>query len=241
MAFLRIRFPGMWGVGSVVSSAEWEAIDAMRPDAIDGGAGGTYAPTGALVIGGLETELAATDLTISATAMAVSAPGTWTAAQTHNAAVTFNSTITSAGANSWAGAQTFSAASSILLSMTQPASNADPGASKLYSTNVEKAWGNIVTDGAGSYTVNDGFNIDSCTITATYVEVTWRRAFANANYAPTVTCNGSGIDVIIANINFAAQTTAKTRIFFTQLWGGVSAINPATLGFTFVIRVSGRH
>lgn len=86
MAFLRIRFPGMWGVGSVAGAAEFEALDAMRPDAIDGGAGGTYAPTGLLSIGGLATTLNPTTLTLSPTTAVLS--GTWSGTVTETLAVT---------------------------------------------------------------------------------------------------------------------------------------------------------
>lgn len=92
--FSRIRMINGWFTGSVVSNLELEAIDAMRPKAIDGDGGGTYAPTATLTIGGLATTLSATTLTLSATAMAVSAPGTWTAVQTFNAAVTYGASGT---------------------------------------------------------------------------------------------------------------------------------------------------
>lgn len=82
--FSRIRMSGGWFTGSTVSALEFEAIDAMRPSAIDGDGGGTYAPSALLSIGGLSTTLSASTLTLSAAAMAVSAPGTWTAAQTIN-------------------------------------------------------------------------------------------------------------------------------------------------------------
>ena len=82
---------GAWCIGSPVSPAEFEAIDAMRPKAIDGDGGGTYAPSALLSIGGLHVRLNPTTLTLSATAMAVSAPGTWTGAQTHQAAINMSS------------------------------------------------------------------------------------------------------------------------------------------------------
>lgn len=232
MAFLRIRFPGMWGVGSVVSAAEFEAIDAMRPDAIDGGAGGTYAPSALLSIGGLAVTLNPTTLTLSATAMAVSAPGTWTAAQTINANVALTGTLSG----------TISLSATTTLSATQPAKNADPGGNnRLYSTNTAKAWAKITTDGAGSYTIDDGYNIASCTVAATYVEVTWARAFATADYAPTVTAGIPFLpNAINATIGYLSQTTAKTRIHFWDIVGAAT-LNPATNSVVFFLSVMGRQ
>ena len=52
MTIARIRTPGTWTDGSVVLDTEMEAIDANLVKAVDGVAGGTYAPTNPLVIGG---------------------------------------------------------------------------------------------------------------------------------------------------------------------------------------------
>mgnify|MGYP000122525934 FL=1 len=49
--FTRARAPGLWILGSVVSPAELEHLDDYSL-AIDGDAGGTYAPSAAIVIGG---------------------------------------------------------------------------------------------------------------------------------------------------------------------------------------------
>jgi hypothetical protein len=52
MSFTRTRLPGFWTFGSAVLPGEFEHIDDYAY-AIDGKAGGTYAPTGLITIGGL--------------------------------------------------------------------------------------------------------------------------------------------------------------------------------------------
>lgn len=52
MGFERIRAPGGWTLNSVVDPEEFEAIDAARPDMVDGGGGGEYEPTEQIGIGG---------------------------------------------------------------------------------------------------------------------------------------------------------------------------------------------
>jgi hypothetical protein len=128
----------------------------------------------------------------------------------------------------------------IQLNGTSPLSSVDPGQHVFSSAHYSKAWGRILLDGAGSYSVEDGLNIDSVTVTSTYVEVNWARIFFNNKYAPNVTGEGSATSSITGHVNYAAQTTAKTRIFFFEHVGGTSAVNPATTSFRFTIDVKGR-
>jgi hypothetical protein len=104
--FTRIRMEDGWYLSSVISPLEFEALDAIRPSCIDGDGGGTYAVSALLSIGGLAVTLNPATLTLSAAAMAVSAPGTWSAAQTFGS----GAPIASAGANTWTGANTFAGA-----------------------------------------------------------------------------------------------------------------------------------
>lgn len=53
MNFSRFRIPGGWITGTTIQPAEMEGFDAMRPLLIDTAAGGSYAPTGQIHIGGL--------------------------------------------------------------------------------------------------------------------------------------------------------------------------------------------
>lgn len=52
MTFPRLRAPGLWVTGSVLSAAELETLDDHQSKAIDGYAGGTWAPTSEIVLGG---------------------------------------------------------------------------------------------------------------------------------------------------------------------------------------------
>lgn len=117
--FTRVRSLGGWFLGSVILPAEIEALDARGPHTIEDG-GGTWAFTTPAILGGGAITLNPTTLTLSATAMAVSAPGTWTAAQTANAAWTFASAVNLNGAVTLgaAGTMTSNSASSISLSGT---------------------------------------------------------------------------------------------------------------------------
>lgn len=54
---------------------------------------------------------------------------------------------------------------------------------KLTSSNTPKAWGNIGVN-AGSFTVNEGFNIQSVGFSGIGMRVTLASAMANANYCP---------------------------------------------------------
>jgi hypothetical protein len=132
--------------------------------------------------------------------------------------------------------------STVLLGATQPAKNADPGANnRLYSTNTLKAWGKISTDGAGSYTIDDGYNIASVTVNAAYVEITWARAFANADYAPCVTASIPFVpNAVLPNVSFPNQTTTKTRVYFYDVIGA-AALAPTTNIVQFSINVPGRQ
>ena len=132
--FALVRSLGGWFLGSVILPAEIAALDERGPHTIEDG-GGTWAFTTPAILGGGAITLNPTTLTLSATAMAVSAPGTWTAAQTINAGMTWGAAgtivtnaatvttlagpITSSGANTWTGAQTYGAAATVVLTPTR--------------------------------------------------------------------------------------------------------------------------
>ena len=52
MTFARIRAPGLWVLGAVITPTEMEKFDQDQSQAVDGTGGGTYAPTNRIVIGG---------------------------------------------------------------------------------------------------------------------------------------------------------------------------------------------
>lgn len=51
MSFTRVK-PSNWGVGEKLTSSQVNTADARWPSVIDGGAGGTYAPSGLISVGG---------------------------------------------------------------------------------------------------------------------------------------------------------------------------------------------
>lgn len=53
MSFARQRLPGKWLSGSIIAQAELETWDTSISNALDGAAGGTWAPSSAITIGGL--------------------------------------------------------------------------------------------------------------------------------------------------------------------------------------------
>jgi hypothetical protein len=72
MSFTRAN-PSGWGTGGQVTSGQLNQIDINQANAIDGAAGGTYAPSGALVLGG-------SGVTLSGANHAVASGGTLTVA-----------------------------------------------------------------------------------------------------------------------------------------------------------------
>jgi len=65
--FVRERAAGLWILGSVVDPLEFEHIDRDKALALDGGAGGSYSMSSALVLGGAGVDLAGANHVISGT------------------------------------------------------------------------------------------------------------------------------------------------------------------------------
>jgi len=74
--------------------------------------------------------------------------------------------------------------------------------------NVAKAWATFTTDGVGAVTLNDGFNITSVAISGIYVLVTFASAFANANYAISISHTAAVTEFYYAS----APSTADVKI-----------------------------
>ena len=136
---------------------------------------------------------------------------------------------------------------SLPMNGAQPTSSANPGENTAHSTNISKAWATITTDGAGNATVQDGLNIASLAVVADtgplnpgYVEVTFTRAFANANYAPVVTCQGGGLSMIVGSVASSPKTTTAMRVYFWDVQGGAT-VDPDAKALTFWTDVKGRH
>lgn len=127
----------------------------------------------------------------------------------------------------------------IQLNGTEPAASADPGQHVLSAAHYSKAWATVQLDGGGGYAIGDNINVASLTVTATYVEVTWARAFANANYAPIITGEDTGTLFVVGAFQKGSQTTAKTRIRFRDAITN-AYLDPSNEIFFFTIDVKGR-
>lgn len=64
----------------------------------------------------------------------------------------------------------------------------------LTPTNIPKAWGRITTNGAGSVTMADGFNMGTPTLSSNNIVVDFTTDMANANYTVLCTAQGSNPD-----------------------------------------------
>ena len=97
----------------------------------------------------------------------------------------------------------------IQLTGTDPNQGVDPGANNaLHAIAIPKAWGNVVLSGGSPYTPVGSYNVDTVEDTATPGEykVTFKRAMANAFYAPIV---------IVRTVGFAAAVVGISAGHFT--------------------------
>lgn len=125
--------------------------------------------------------------------------------------------------------------SRLVLTGTQPASTADPGANTLHSTNVAKAWAYAETDGAGNATVNDAFNIASVTITGLSLRFTFARAFASTSYAVSAVTGNSASVAIVGTMTANYVDVSVYNIV------GVATHNPASFILRVHLSIMGRH
>jgi hypothetical protein len=117
------------------------------------------------------------------------------------------------------------------LTGTQPAKTADPGDNNLLAgTNVPKAWGYLVLNGAGGVTNEDGFNVATVTIGASAasggtgdsaVVVTFARAMANANYSVALAEDSAIEQPLLWKLHIEAKTTGSFKIAVVSI--GTSA------------------
>jgi hypothetical protein len=98
-----------------------------------------------------------------------------------------------------------------------------PAQHALYTDNVPKAWASVAANG----TLQAGFNITSVTTAvpgfSSLYQITFTRAFANANYAVVVT---SALPDGICSVTFKTTTTCQVAVLNTA--GGA---NPGIFGF----------
>lgn len=119
----------------------------------------------------------------------------------------------------------------------QPASNADPGANTAYALTQSKVLGHITTNGSGGVSVVDGFNIASVAIVSGRVEITFARAFASADYVPTLT-KFNGVSGIVVG-DYTNSTSGKLAVLhFTD--AGAS-VDPSASALRFAVDIKGRQ
>lgn len=121
---------------------------------------------------------------------------------------------------------------------TSTASGSDPGQNNyLCGANVCKAWARIQTDGSGNASVLDGYNVStSVTVGSADITITFPRAMASANYAPTVS------SAAFAGPRWAitdTQTTTTLKIRWVSAAG--ATVNPSTEILDVSLVVMGRQ
>lgn len=128
-----------------------------------------------------------------------------------------------------------------VITATDPATNVDPGADNmLFGLSLIKAAAYITTDGMGGYTVHDGYNIDSCTVTSAYVLVKFKHAFTNATYWPAVTSAKNPTAHPIADMAHGSTTASQLVVAFENLDSG-GTLDPAGNAVAFTLLVGGRQ
>ena len=210
MSFTRV-WPGAGlAFNAPPGSANLTQLDLNVSRAIDGFAGGTYAPTNPLVLGGSGVDIAAPFAAANCASLVIANPGTLTVNGSVAAAGTSTWTFAGGASAQWnassfltmangsvfttgatstvtvGGTFIYSGSTGIVMSGAQPAANADPGANAIHSTNQAKAWGNIeITLGVPA--VVGGYNISGVIINGLgNVQVNFVRPMVDSNYAIAV-------------------------------------------------------
>jgi hypothetical protein len=140
------------------------------------------------------------------------------------AATLSGTTTLSSGATS-AAAVTFTAANA---TATTAQNN------KLTTSNLPRVWGNVSSNGSGSVTLNDGFNVTSVTLPgSSLIRITFAQAFANANFA-CITSLQDKLAFAAGSTMTQGYSTTKVDVKFHNAAG--SGVDPSTnaVGFDFV-------
>lgn len=99
------------------------------------------------------------------------------------------------------------------LANTNIASTAIPTPNTIYATSIQKAWGKFTTDGLGAVAVDGGFNIATVTLPGlNVIRVTWALAFANDDYAITVSPQSIFDDTVV----ITGQTTTYVEFLYRR-------------------------
>jgi hypothetical protein len=137
----------------------------------------------------------------------------------------------------------FASGTAATATVSQDAIEAANGALKLSGTNPNsdvaftnrltgkstvKSWGKVSTNGAGSVSVSDGFNITSVSVSATATTVTMASAMSSTNYIAVATLQAATAYVCNTAIS---STTVFTIICFNTSSGAI--VNPSTTAILF--------
>jgi hypothetical protein len=128
----------------------------------------------------------------------------------------------------------------IQFSATQPAANVSPGTNTSHATNQSKCIAHILTDGAGGWTLVDGFGVDSVNsaIVGGAFDLLFMVALAATKYPMATVSNFDGTDKRFG-CDYANSSTAKVRI---KAWDAAGvALDPAATALRFVVDVKGRN
>lgn len=170
---------------------------------------------------------------------------------------TFTAPVIMGNVMTWEGEQTFTSDVSFQSTIElPPGPNKTTGptdVSQLSGACVEKAWGNITSNGSGGVTLNDGFNIQSVSITtggpggtSKILVVTMFEAMINTNYSVQVTCGDTSL---FFGYVYTSGITSTTQFWIyaasPSVGGGGSLIwttlDWSAISSTIYVRVSGRQ
>jgi hypothetical protein len=91
--------------------------------------------------------------------------------------------------------------SNLVLTGTQPASTANPGANTLHSTSMAKVWAYAETVVPGTVTIHDGFNVASAAVSGLSIRFTFARPFTSALYAASATSGNTASFALVTGMN----------------------------------------
>jgi hypothetical protein len=128
----------------------------------------------------------------------------------------------------------------LLMSGAQPASNVDNGANTFSPAHFAKAWGLIRSNGSGGFQgtngLLDGIGVSGVALSGSDIVITFSHAFANANYAITMSASQSGPKIAYTSATTTTQLTIKVYAM-----DGTTQINPASVVTTVSFACWGRH
>lgn len=118
-----------------------------------------------------------------------------------------------------------------------PAAATDPGKDKAEAKNQVKVWAQLVADGAGNVTINDGYGLATAIISGQDIVVTFHNAFSSANQmTPFVEHIGGTVTKAFIQVMGTGGVTIRLWNISTN-----TQINLASAANTIVLMVMGRQ